>query len=213
MLDFEKKLFNKGIKYIAGIDEVGRGPLAGPMVIGSVILDLEKVLNTNYDVVWEKTYGRINDSKKLTEKARVELEKFILGNCISFSIVEIPHGELDLVGISQSTQNAFYRAINLLDTKPQHIFTDTFEIKKITKENQTNIVKGDSKSITIAAASIVAKVHRDNIMIKYAEQYPNYGFEKHKGYGTKYHVEMIDKHGPCEIHRTSFEPIKSLLKR
>lgn len=212
LIELERELFNKGIRHIAGVDEVGRGPLAGPMVIGAVILDIGKILNRNYDVSFEKLYEKINDSKKVTEKNRIELDKFIKENCLAFSIIEISHTELDLTGISKSTQKAFFESIKNLKVLPQHIFTDAFPIKSISKEKQTNIIKGDSRSISIAAASIIAKVYRDDLMTKYAEQYPEYGFEKHKGYGTKLHKEAIYKYGPCEIHRKSFEPIKSLVR-
>jgi ribonuclease HII len=212
LIELERELFNKGIRHIAGVDEVGRGPLAGPMVIGAVILDIVKILNRNYDVSFEKLYEKINDSKKVTEKNRIELAKFIKENCLAFSIIEISHTELDLTGISKSTQKAFFESIKNLKVLPQHIFTDAFPIKSISKEKQTNIIKGDSRSISIAAASIIAKVYRDDLMTKYAERYPEYGFEKHKGYGTKLHKEAIYKYGPCEIHRKSFEPIKSLIR-
>lgn len=212
LIDLERELFNKGIRHIAGVDEVGRGPLAGPMVIGAVILDIGKILSGNYDVSFEKLYEKINDSKKVTEKNRIELAKFIKENCLAFSIIEISHTELDLTGISKSTQKAFFESIKNLKVLPQHIFTDAFPIKSISKEKQTNIIKGDSRSISIAAASIIAKVYRDDLMTRYAEQYPEYGFEKHKGYGTKLHKEAIYKYGPCEIHRKSFEPIRSLIR-
>jgi len=213
LIDLEKELFNKGIRHIAGVDEVGRGPLAGPMVVSAVIWDIEKISSRNYDVELEKLYEKINDSKKLTEKSRIELSKFIKDNCLSFSIIEISNTELDLIGISKSTQKAFFESIKSLKIAPQHIFTDAFPIKNISKEKQTNIIKGDSRSISIAAASIIAKVYRDDLMTKYAEKYPEYEFEKHKGYGTKLHRDAILKYGPCEIHRRSFEPIKSMCRK
>ena len=107
--------------------------------------------------------------------------------------------------MSEATQWAFYRSLELLDTKPDHVLTDKFEIKKLTQENQTNIVRGDSLSISIAAASILAKVYRDSLMVEWGSKYPQYGFEKHKGYGTKFHIDAIKTHGPCEIHRKSFK--------
>jgi len=204
MLDFEKELFEKGIRYIAGVDEVGRGPLAGPFVVGAVILDLDKLFNTNYDAEWQKTYGKINDSKKLTEKARNELESFIKTNCLAYSIVEISNKDLDILGISKITQMAFFNSVKKLDISPEHILTDAFGIKRISKEKQTNIKRGDSRSISIAAASIIAKVHRDRLMIEYSKKYPKYGFERHKGYGTQFHRDQLKKLGPCEIHRMSF---------
>lgn len=216
LLDFEKKLFDKGISHIAGVDEVGRGPLAGPMVVSAVVMDLNKIFEIfnkiNNDVVLEKLYSRINDSKKLSEKARVELSAFIKDNCLTYSIIEISNTELDLIGIGSATQKAFFNSIKGLNIDPEHIFTDAFAIKNISKEKQTNIIKGDSRSISIAAASIVAKVYRDNLMNEYAKKYPEYMFNKHKGYGTKIHRDAILKYGPCDIHRRSFEPIKSMVR-
>jgi len=230
MLQYEKNLFDKGIKFIAGVDEVGRGPLAGPMVVSAVILDLQSIFNIaikaksivgmpndeflsiiNNDVEYQKNYGKINDSKKVTEKTRNVLADFIKENCISFSIIEISNTELDEIGISQATQKAFFNSVTKLKINPEYIFTDAFKIKNISDKKQTNLVKGDSLSISIAAASIVAKVHRDALMVKYSAIYPEYGFDEHKGYGTKKHLEMIKKYGACDIHRRSFEPIKSLL--
>jgi len=214
MLEFEKNLFNKGIRYVAGVDEVGRGPLAGPMVACAVILDLDKLLTIN-DVSddWDASYySQITDSKKLSPKKRDLLEEFIKNKAISFSLAEISNRKLDEIGIAEATQISFFDSINGLSTKPNHILTDSYEIKKITKDGQTNIIRGDSKSISIAAASIVAKVYRDNLMIEHSGKHPEYGFEKHKGYGTKAHIDAIHKHGICPLHRKSFEPVKTLLK-
>ena len=218
-ISYELNLLKKGVKYVAGIDEVGRGPLAGPFVVAAVVLDIEKVCkklenlaqtedSTNNDVL----YSQINDSKKVTEKRRCILDKFIRNEALSYSIQIISPQELDDIGISTATQNLFYKAINELNIKPEHVLTDTFEIKMITKSDQTNITMGDSKSITIGAASIIAKVFRDNIMVEEHQKYPLYGFDKHKGYGTKYHIEALNKYGPCEIHRKSFEPVKTIYK-
>ncbi|HPD74177.1 MAG TPA: ribonuclease HII [bacterium] len=254
---YERKLYNQGVKLIAGVDEVGRGPLAGPFVVSSVILNLEKIfskdfqrdveeswgrvvsykyfmentgkneeLNTevttretsrNNDVLLRHTekketslYGKIKDSKKLSPKTREILSEFIKKEAISYSIEVFGPEEVDKLGISKLTQMAFFQAIQRLKVKPQYVLTDTFEVVKITKQNQKNIVNGDNKSISIASASIVAKVFRDSIMIKMHEKYPNYGFDKNKGYGTAIHLKALKEFGPCEIHRKSFEPIKSL---
>ena len=256
---YERKLYNKGIKYVAGIDEVGRGPLAGPFVVSAVILDLEKIFSPNFQknlVTYEmeksnkklnvdmgvnnkkmgkqsdreegnmindvefvknegesiKLYKLINDSKKVTPKRRDILSEFIKSESISYSIEVFEAEQIDELGISELTQRAFFNAIRKLSIKPQYVLTDTFEIAKLTKEHQKNIVSGDNKSISIASASIVAKVFRDNIMVEMHKKYPIYGFDKHKGYGTKMHIQVLQEFGPCEIHRKSFEPIKSLLK-
>jgi len=263
---FERKLFNHGIRYVAGIDEVGRGPLAGPFVVSAVILDLEKIFSEEFrkildilektvedksdttpsmvenavigikkgklgkkeigeknlkinDVLKDqdgnlnfKLYNQINDSKKISAKKRVLLSEFIKREAISYSIEVFEAEELDRIGISELTQRAFFKSIVDLKVKPQYVLTDTFEVAKITKNHQKNIISGDSKSISIASASIVAKVFRDNIMVEMHQKYPVYGFDRHKGYGTKMHIEALQKHGPCEIHRRSFEPLKSWFK-
>lgn len=221
---FERNLYNKGIKYIAGIDEVGRGPLAGPFVVSAVILDLDKIFSKELEYLindvqsMEKgseawCYSQINDSKLVSAKKRDVLADFIKKEAVSYSIELFPPEKIDELGISEVTQLAFYNAVKNLNIKPEKVFTDTFEIKKLTQEDQTNIISGDKKSISIAAASIVAKVYRDKIMIEEHIKYPVYGFDKHKGYGTKYHLEALFKHGPCEIHRKSFHPVKGLLKQ
>lgn len=256
---YERKIYEHGIKYVAGIDEVGRGPLAGPFVVSAVILDLEKIFsedfqnlvekilsketltkkkvldkrkepkmnkvlngekkNRNNDVEckkrhWEKVkfYTQIRDSKKVTPKRREILSEFIKNEAISYDIETFAPEEIDKLGISELTQKAFFRSIKNLKVKPQYVLTDMFEVAKITKQHQTNIVNGDDRSLSIASASIVAKVYRDNIMINMHKKYPIYGFDRHKGYGTKMHMEALKRHGPCEIHRKSFEPLKSMIK-
>jgi ribonuclease HII len=221
LLKYESNLWQKGLTIIAGVDEAGRGPLAGPMVVSAVILkrrDLEIVGNAlkdsrNYDVLSEKEvnkYSKINDSKKLTEKRREDLYDFIIKSCEDYSVVEIPPEIIDREGITAAVQKGFKNAVINLKSRVEHILTDHVNIKDLKNTPQTNIIKGDSKSINIAAASIIAKVYRDNIMREYAKEFPLYGFERHKGYGTKLHREAILKYGPCKIHRRSFEPIKSM---
>ncbi|HLD51233.1 ribonuclease HII [candidate division WWE3 bacterium RIFOXYC1_FULL_40_10] len=209
LLDFETQLFNQGKKFIAGVDEVGRGPLAGPLVVAAVVLNLESIL-TNNDVLSEN-YSKINDSKKLPEKMRINLDSFIRTNAIEFSIVEIGVEEIDRTGIGKCNLLGFKRAISRLKIALDHVLTDSFIVPSFAPEKQTNIVRGDTKSISIAAASIVAKVYRDQIMKTHDSTYPEYGFAKHKGYGTKQHIEAITRNGPCELHRKSFEPVKSFL--
>ena len=219
---FERKLYEDGIKLIAGIDEVGRGPLAGPFVVSAVILDLDKLFSIKLDELPEKLseskqlplfpYTQIKDSKQVSARKREVLAEFIKKEAISYSIVTLPPEEVDKLGISATTQKAFFNAIQKLGKKPQHVLTDTFEIVKLTKEHQINIIRGDTRSISIAAASIVAKVYRDNIMCEMHKKYPNYGFDCHKGYGTKAHMDAIYRFGPCEIHRKSFNPVKSILE-
>jgi len=216
LIFFEKELYNKGVRLIAGVDEVGRGPLAGPFVAGAVILDLEKVIGflINNDVANREDlshYNQVRDSKKLSIKKRSDLSQFLINAVVSYSIVEISSEELDQIGISQTTQRAFYECIQKLNVKPEHILTDAFEIKKITKETQTNIKEGDNKSITIASASIIAKVYRDRVMDEMHLLYPNYGFDRNKGYGTKEHLNALKTQGACPIHRRSFHPVSKYL--
>lgn len=219
---FERKLYEEGIKLVAGVDEVGRGPLAGPFVVSAVILDLDKLFSIKLDTLPQKLseqrqlplfpYTQIKDSKQVSANKRERLAKFIQKEALSYSIVSFPPEEVDKIGISAITQKAFFSAIQKLGRKPQHVLTDTFEIVKLTKESQINIVRGDTRSISIAAASIVAKVYRDNIMIDMHKKYPTYGFDCHKGYGTRAHMDAISKFGPCEIHRRSFNPVKCMLE-
>lgn len=226
IFSFEKKVWEDNKTFVAGLDEAGRGPLAGPIVVAAVILDrnhFESLLNpinksdkvaepttTNNDISYAeitKTYSYIDDSKKLTKKRRELLATFIKLNAISYSIIEIQSNEIDELGISQANSIGFYRAIKNLTVEPDHILTDHFVVPNIDTKKQTNITKGDSLSVSIAAASILAKTHRDAIMQKYHEIYPEYGFDRHKGYGTELHMEMIEKYGPCEIHRKTFYPV------
>ena len=206
LLKYEKDLWNKGITHIAGVDEAGRGPLAGPLVVSAVILDKEHLHETNNDVVEElfDLYSMINDSKKVTEKRRNILYKFIIRNAITLTVEEIPHTKIDEWGISKSNQIGFFNVVNKLKIPADHVLTDHFEIKALPKSRQTNIVKGDTLSISIAAASIIAKVYRDKLMVKYHDLYPEYGFDRHKGYGTQMHRDQIKRLGPCTIHRRSF---------
>ncbi|MFZ5425237.1 MAG: ribonuclease HII [Patescibacteria group bacterium] len=208
-LIYEKKLWESGVTSIAGVDEVGRGCLAGPMVVASVILNKDHfTANTKDNSLLMETYVQIKDSKKISSKKRDYLSEFIHDVSINYSIEIISHEIIDNSGISHATQMGFYNAFK--KSGAQHILTDMFEIKGLAKNKQTNIKGGDNLSLTIAAASIVAKVFRDNLMIELNEKYKNYGFSQHKGYGTKMHKEAIEKYGPCEIHRMSFEPLKSL---
>lgn len=216
LIQYEKALLSKGIELIAGVDEVGRGPLAGPFVAGAVVLDWSKILRNN-DIISEiysdkkNGYNCIKDSKKLTPNKREKLSEFLINSVVSYSIIEISVEELDDIGISETTQKAFYQCIERLSVKPQHVLTDNFEIKKIVREMQTNISGGDNKSLSIASASIIAKVYRDRLMKNMDNIYPQYNFSSNKGYGTKKHLDCIKKYGICPIHRKSFHPISSYL--
>lgn len=189
MLDYENKY--KG-KRIAGIDEAGRGPLAGPVVCACVIMPLDE----------DKLIDGINDSKKLTEKKREELYDKIIERAIAYSIVEVDERTIDRINILNATKHGMKRALDGLKVKPDIVLIDA--VKLDTNLPQDNIIKGDAKSYNIASASILAKVYRDRLMKELSEKYPQYNFAKHKGYGTKEHIENLKKYGKCELHRETF---------
>lgn len=190
-LEYEEKAFDEGYEIICGIDEAGRGPLAGPVYAAAVILPKGHIVEG------------VNDSKKLSEKKRDELFDKILDECICYSIGTASEKEIDEINILQATFLAMRRAVEGLEYRPDLALIDGNK-KPGLDIAEWDIVKGDSKSANIAAASIIAKVSRDRYMLEMAEKYPQYQFEKHKGYGTKLHYEMIDKYGVSPIHRKSF---------
>jgi ribonuclease HII len=190
-LAFEKKLWNNNIEFIAGVDEVGRGPLAGPVVAAAVIFPQEISLNG------------INDSKKISETQREELFPKILEQAISVGVGIVSHEEIDLLNILNASLEAMKRAVEKLIIQPQHLLIDGNKYRSHGIPF-TTIVKGDAKCYSIAAASIVAKVTRDNLMKEYDKQFPQYNFAQHKGYPTKKHVESIHQFGLSAIHRKSF---------
>lgn len=181
----------EGYEYICGIDEVGRGPLAGPVVAGAVILP------KNCDILF------INDSKKLTEKKREELYDVIMEKAVACGIGMVSPERIDEINILQATYEAMRLAIHNLSVRPTLLLNDAVTIPEVDIK-QVPIIKGDAKSISIGAASIIAKVTRDRLMVQYAEIYPQYGFESNKGYGSKTHTEALKKYGPTPIHRRSF---------
>ena len=191
MSEFEEQAFANGYQIVAGMDEAGRGPLAGPVVAAAVILDPGKPV-----------YG-VNDSKKLSEKRRAVLKPAIEEQAISFGIGIMDESVIDRINILEATKEAMKKAVMALKPAPELILIDALTIPQIPIPQQ-GIIKGDAKSVSIAAASILAKETRDQIMRAFDEIYPEYGFAKHKGYGTKEHIEAIRKYGPCPIHRRSF---------
>lgn len=192
MKEFETELYERGIKYIAGIDEVGRGPLVGPVVTAAVILPRDF-----YD-------ERINDSKKLTEKKRELLYDVIMENAVSVGIGISSEDVIDEINILEATKKAMIEAVNNLSVKPEHLLIDA--VKLNIDIPQTSIIKGDAKSESIAAASIIAKVTRDRMMIELDKLHPEYDFKHNKGYGTKKHIEAIEKYGIIKEHRKTFAP-------
>ncbi len=191
MKRYEEELYGKGIRYIAGVDEVGRGPLAGPVVAAAVILP------GDFDVLG------VDDSKKLSEKKREELFKLICKKAVSYSIGMADQKRIDEINILEATKEAMEQAVRGLSVRPDHVLIDALRLSRVDIP-QTSIIKGDASSVSIAAASIVAKVTRDKMMIEYAKAYPDYGFEKNKGYGTKLHYAGIDAKGACPLHRKTF---------
>ena len=190
MLIYEKKYYDT-CDYICGIDEAGRGPLAGPVVAGAVILP--KGLKIPY----------LNDSKQLSEKKREELYDVIMEQAVSVGVGIVSPERIDEINILQATYEAMREAVGTLSYRPDVLLNDAVIIPELTIP-QEKIIKGDAKSLSIAAASVIAKVTRDRMMKAYHELFPEYGFDKHKGYGSKEHIEMIQKIGPCAIHRRSF---------
>ncbi|WP_071395355.1 ribonuclease HII [Bacillus tuaregi] len=199
MTVYEKKYRKAGYQLIAGIDEVGRGPLAGPVVAAAVILPGDFYL------------PGIDDSKKLTEQKREHLYQEIKAKAIAIGLGIIDNNEIDHINIFAATKKAMMSAISQLEPKPEFLLIDAMKLD--TPYPQESIIKGDGLSISIAAASIVAKVTRDRMLKEYDLQYPNYGFANHAGYGTKEHLESIQANGITPIHRKSFAPIKEYISR
>ena len=199
-LIYERKWQNIGNTFIAGVDEVGRGPLAGPVVCAAVIMPLNDIIEG------------IDDSKKLSEKKRQTLSDIIKEKAIAYSICEISPEEIDQINILNAVKKCMINAVKSLEIEPQITLVDG--VDTALGINAEYIVKGDSKSYSIGCASILAKVYRDNLMIEKSKEFPEYSFEKHKGYGTKIHIDKIKEIGPCKLHRKTFiknfwvEPVK-----
>ncbi len=191
LFEFDKEFKKEGYNIICGVDEAGRGPLAGPVYACAIIMKEDFII------------PEVNDSKKLTEKKREALYDIILENALDWSVASVSEKEIDEINILNATMKAMDMAILGLKVVPDLALIDGNQNRGI-KQNNKTIIKGDSKSYNIAAASIIAKVTRDRFIIKMDELYPQYGFKKHKGYGTKEHIENIRKYGPCEIHRRTF---------
>lgn len=195
--EFETRLWDTGLQHIAGVDEVGRGCFAGPVVAAAVILP------SSFNAT-----DKINDSKKLSPKVRLELAAIIKEHALAYSIAEISVPVINELGIGKATQQAFKSSVSNLTIAPEHILMDAFFIDDYARQVQTPIIRGDQLSISIAAASIIAKVYRDSLMEKLHEQYAMYDFFTNKGYGTKKHRDAIGVHGLCDQHRTSFNLFK-----
>ena len=196
MLAYEKELYTQGIDLIAGVDEVGRGPLAGPVVAAAVILPKAC-----------KIPG-LNDSKKIPKSKHKEIYEAVLQNAIAIGIGVKANQVIDQVNIYEATKLAMMEAIGQLEPQPQHLLIDAMKLDL--PISQTSIIKGDANSLSIAAASIVAKVTRDHMMEEFDKEYPGYDFAQNAGYGTAKHLAGLDKLGVTPIHRRSFEPVKSM---
>lgn len=195
----EKEINETGIETICGIDEAGRGPLAGPVVVAAVIMPKDSMIEG------------VNDSKKVSEKKREALYEQILEEAIAYGVGIIDQKEIDELNILNATKKGLTTALKELKVKPERILVDALNGIDTLGIPYTSIIKGDAKSYSIAAASIIAKVTRDRIMREWDELYPMYGFEKHKGYGTKMHIDAIKEHGLCPLHRLSF--VKNIVSR
>ena len=193
LLEYENKEVSNGVQFIAGIDEVGRGPLAGPVVCACVIMNLDKLI-----------IG-VNDSKKLTEKTRENLYDRIIENAVAYSIKQVDEETIDSINILNATKKCMADAVNDLKVKPQTLLVDALIIPNIDENiKQVSIIHGDATSYNIACASILAKVYRDRLMVELDKDYPEYNFKKNKGYGTAEHINALKKFGPCRLHRKSF---------
>ena len=200
LYEHENELYDKGIKYIGGVDEVGRGPLIGPVVTACVVLPKDFKLEG------------LTDSKKLTEKKRDLYYDYIINNCIAYAIGEVSASEIDEINIYEASRKAMIIAINKVKEQIdlEHVLVDAMPLD--IDIPTTSIIKGDAKSISIAAASVVAKVTRDRMMYELDKKYPQYGFASHKGYPTKKHIEAINKYGLIEGYRKTYGPVKELLE-
>lgn len=194
-VDFENQAQSEGFRFIAGVDEVGRGCLAGCVVAAACILDLSKPLPEG-----------LNDSKKISAKKRERLDEEIRQTAVSYAIAQVEADEIDRINILQATKKAMRLAIEKLQPNADFLLIDAVELKEL-KIPQKAIIHGDAISASIAAASIIAKTYRDDLMQKMCKIYPEYGFSKHVGYGTKAHFEALRQHGACDIHRKSFRGV------
>jgi ribonuclease HII len=203
---FETEKFRQGFDLVAGCDEVGIAPLAGPVVACAVILNKDSVSGRRTKSKW---WYRVRDSKTVNEKERGVLVDFIKDNSESYALGVVPHETIDQINIYQATMLAMRQALDGLSIKPQFLFIDgRHKLKNLDGIDQEAIVDGDARILSISAASIIAKVYRDNLMSELHEQYPNYNFHLNKGYPTKFHREALDRHGASPVHRRSFGLVK-----
>lgn len=199
---YERLAIKQGYRVVAGLDEVGRGAWAGPVVASAVIIPSEFILKR---LKKKHVLREVRDSKLLNKKRRQEIGEWLKNETV-WAVGECTSSEIDELGIGQATKRSMLRALSRLSLMPNFLLIDGQEVIE-TKIGQQSITRGDNLSISIAAASIIAKTHRDQIMSELSNQYPNYGFGTHVGYGTRLHIEAISQYGPCSIHRYSYRPI------
>jgi ribonuclease HII len=204
-LRFERSHWRVGTDLVAGVDEVGRGPLAGPVAAGAVVLPSNSRASGRFH--W---LSRVNDSKVLTRLAREQLAVEIWEHSLSAAVAFVSVDDIDRIGIAEASRQAMLAAIGDLDCRPQHLLIDGFGIKAC-RLPQTGIIDGDALSISIGCASIIAKVARDRIMREHDDRFPAYGFASNKGYATAEHMRAIRTVGPCELHRKTFSPVREMV--
>ncbi|TDQ42407.1 ribonuclease HII [Aureibacillus halotolerans] len=197
MGSLERSLRSGGYTFIAGVDEAGRGPLAGPVVAGAVVLPEDFY------------YPELNDSKKMTAAAREHCYEYLLVHAYATGVGIMNSQQIDKLNIYEATRQAMVKAVQNMDTPLDYVLVDAMTLPM--PYAQASIIKGDQRSLSIAAGSVIAKVTRDRLMKRMAKTYPGYGFDVHMGYGTKQHVQALQANGPCEIHRKSFQPVKAVL--
>lgn len=200
LYQIEEELYDSGSHLICGVDEAGRGPLAGPVVVAACILP-----------PFLRIKG-INDSKKLSAKRREELYKIIIKEALAYKIVFVSVEDVDTLNIYQATKKGMLEAVRGLDIEPNHVLIDAMPLGELALPH-TSLIHGDARCASIAAASILAKVTRDQYMEKMDVKYPNYGFKKHKGYGTKDHLDALEKYGPSPIHRKTYSPVSKFFSK
>jgi ribonuclease HII len=205
MVNYEKLLaFDRAYGCVlAGVDEAGRGPWAGPVVAAAVVLDPQKL----------ETLREIDDSKKIPEKKREKLFDIVVEASLAYAISEVSHTVIDKENILQATLRGMSNAVEKLTVKPALVLIDGTKCPDLPNFKSEAVVDGDAKSMSIAAASILAKVHRDRVMRNYDKMYPQYGFARHKGYGTAEHMAALKKFGVCEIHRKSYRPVREVIEK
>jgi ribonuclease HII len=201
-LDWERGLWSDGAGFVAGLDEVGRGPLAGPLLAAAVVLP---------SLPEGEWLSRVRDSKLLTAAGRESLDGEIRRDALSFGVGVVSAGEVDRLGVVRATHRAMRQALFRLSARPDHLLVDALRIPRL-RIAQTPLIHGDGRCVSIACASIVAKVARDRLMEQFNHRFPGYGFRENKGYGTAAHLDALRRLGPCAIHRRSFAPVRGLLE-